>query len=131
MLLPIVLLLASAAPAQQSTDVVVPTEQSAISQQNRGAISNPGPNRFVHPGANARKPLFDEGIIPPKNPCIADGTCKTGCMSITAYVFSDGENPQLQYVTHCPNLDVPNQTERARHRLPENEQQPDLKRTKN
>ena len=129
MLLPIVLLLASAAPAQQATDVAAATQRSST-EQNRGAISNPGPNSFfVHPEPNARKPQIDEGIIHPKHPCVADGTCKTGCLSITAYVFSDGENPELQYVTHCPNLDVPYQTKRAHHDETDTEQQPALKTT--
>lgn len=129
MLLPFVLLLASAAPAQQSTDVAVPVEHSAISEQNRGAISNPGPNKFLH-GKPRHGNSGDEGIIVQRNPCVADGTCQTGCLSITAYVFSDGENPQLQYVTHCPNLDVPYQTQRAQHDETNAEQQPALKRTK-
>jgi hypothetical protein len=128
MLLPIVLLLASAAPAQQ-TDVAVPAEQTAISEQNHGAISNPEPNTFLR-GKPRHRNSGDEGIIVQKNPCIADGTCKTGCLSITAYVFSDGENPQLKYVTDCPNLDVPFQTKRAQHHETNTEQQPALKRTK-
>ena len=131
MLLPIVLFLASAAPAQQSTDIAVPVEQSAISQQNRDAISNPGPNTFLGSKRRRSPRHLDEGIIVPKNRCLADGTCQTGCLSITAYVFSDGENPELQYVTHCPNLDVPYQTKRAQHDEPNTEQQPTLKRTRN
>ena len=130
MLLPIVLFLATAAPAQQPTSVAVPAERSAISEQNRGAISDPGPNTFLGSKRRRSPSHIDEGIIVPKNRCIADGTCQTGCLSITAYVFSDGENPKLQYVTHCPNLDVPYQTRRAQHDETNSEQQPALKRTK-
>ena len=129
MLLPIVLLLASAAPAQQATDVAAATQQSSITEQNRGAISNPVPNTFLR-GKPRHCNSGDEGIIVQKNPCIADGTCQTGCLSITAYVFSDGENPQLKYVTDCPNLDVPYQTKRAQHHETNTEQQPALHRTK-
>jgi hypothetical protein len=130
MLLPIVLLLASTGPTQEPTNVAVPAEQPAIREQNRGAIDDSGRNRFL-PGKPRHYNSGDEGIIVQKNPCVADGTCRTGCLSLTAYVFSDGENPQLQYVTHCPNLDVPYHTERANHNVPHSAQQPDLKRTKN
>jgi hypothetical protein len=108
LLLPIVLLLASAGSAQQAADVAAPAQQ------------------IPH-----GKPLLDKGMILPNNSCIANGTCKTGCLSITAYVFSDGENPKLQYVTHCPNLDVPYQNKRAHHHVPDTEKQPALRDTKN
>lgn len=150
MLFPIVLLLASSGPIQQANSVAAASmQQSATSSQpltlvpdslprtfvigpsgNRRMsaepirLSDPGPNSFAHkPRPGNRLP--DTGMIVPKSPRYGNS-----CMSITAYVFSDGESPELQYVTHCPNLDVPNQTERARDRLPETEQQPDLKRTK-
>lgn len=150
MLLPIVLLLASAGPIQQADKVAAASmEQSSTSSQPLTLVPDPGPRKFViGPSGNRRmlaEPIRlpdsgpnsfvhkprpgnqrpDTGIIVPKSSRYGNG-----CMSITAYVFSDGENPELQYVTHCPNLDIPNQTERARGRLPETEQQPDLKRTK-
>lgn len=121
MLLPIVLLLATAGPIQQTETVAT---QPASSSQPRTLLTDPGPNKFVI-GPHGNRRLPDEGIVIPKN-----STRNTSCMSITAYVFSDGENPKLQYVTDCPNLDVPLQTQRARHK-PDNEEQPDLKRTKN
>ena len=137
MLLPIVLLLAAAAPTQQAADVVPAAQQFSITEQNHGAIE-PGPNRFVNPGPMGSVRRFrsnrispDNGMIIAPNPCLGDGACQAVCAHITAYVFSDGENPELQYVTDCPNLDAPNQTERARRNLPKNQQQPDLKRTKN
>ena len=128
MLLPIVLFLASAGPAQQATDVAAAPQRPSIIGQNRGLISHPGPNRFRH-AKPPRGNSGDDGIFVPQNPCVADGTCQTGCLSITAYVFSDGENPELQYVTHCPNLDVPYQTKRAQHDKSNAEHEPDLKRT--
>jgi len=126
MLLPIVLLLASAGPIQQTDSVAADHTQPASSSQPRTLLTITGPNTFVIQRRGNRE-LPDKGIIidnqsPKRN---------NGCLSITAYVFSDGENPELQYVTHCPNLDVPYQTKRARHNLPQNEQQPDLQRTKN
>ena len=125
MLLSIVLLLATAGPIQQTETVAIASTPPASSSQPRTLLTDPGPNKFViGPRGNRRLP--DEGIVIPKNP-----RRNTSCMSITAYVFSDGENPKLQYVTDCPNLDVPLQQERARHKSPDNEQQPDLKRTKN
>lgn len=153
MLLPIVLLLASSGPIQQAANVAAASiEQSATSSQPLTLVPDPGPRKFVigpsgnrrmlaepirmpDPGPNSfvhkprpgnRRP--DTGIIVPRPTCDEHHPCV--CASITAYVFSDGENPQFQYVTYCPNRDVPNQMERARDRLPETEQQPDLKRTK-
>jgi hypothetical protein len=125
MLLPIVLLLASAGSIQPTESIATRNpQQSASSERPRTLLTDPGANRFViGPRRNRQSP--DEGIIIPASP-----RRNTGCLSITAYVFSDGESPELQYVTHCPNLDVPYQTQRARHNLPNNEQQPDLKRTK-
>ena len=136
MLLPIVLLLASAGPIQQADKATTAPEQFTAEEQNRAVNNNQDSNRFVNPGQpgpndrRRRMHQFDEGIIV-KNACLADGTCKDVCAEITAYVFSDGENPKLQYVTDCPNLDVPYRTQRARHNLPKNQQQPDLKRRKN
>lgn len=146
MLLPIVLLLASPGPIQQAE--ALPQKAAAVEQSgavernqtikrqgtNRFVIKHPGPNRFVNPQQNGRlpgTPLFDKGIVVGRNPCLADGTCQPVCAEITAYVFSDGENPHFKYVTDCPNLDVPYRTERARHNVPQTEQQPDLRRTKN
>lgn len=90
---------------------------------------NPSPNKFLR-GKPRQGNSGDEGIIVQKNPCIAEGTCQTGCLSIAAYVFSDGENPQLKYVTHCPKLDVPYQTKRAQHGKTNTDQQLALKPTK-
>lgn len=105
MLLPIVLLLASAGPIQQVADVVPATQQSSITEQNRGAIASDS-NRFVNPGPmgfvrrfRGKRGSPDNGMIVTPNPCLADGTCQAVCAHITAYVFSDGENPKLQYVT--------------------------------
>ena len=126
MLLPIVLLLATAGPIQQTDNVAAASTQSASSSQPRTLLTNPRPNRFVIGPRGSRK-LPDEGIIIPRHP----RRNNNGCLSITAYVFSDGENPELQYVTDCPNLDVPYQTQRAQHKLPDNDPQPDLKRTEN
>jgi len=123
MLLPIVLLLASASPVQQADHVAAsPAPQTS---QARTTLQDPGPNSFVHkPLPGAQSP--DRGIIAPRAACDEQHRCF--CASITAYVFSDGENPQLQYITHCPNRDVPYHTERAHRKLPENEHQPELKR---
>ena len=125
MLLPIVLLLATAGPVQQATNGAASAEQS--SHQARTVITDPGPNSFLRgkPGAENR---FDKGIILPTT-CVAAEGCRTGCLSITAYVFSDGENPQLKYVTDCPNLDVPLQNKRAQGKGMGKENQPTVKRT--
>lgn len=131
MFLPIVLLLATAGSTQQ-VDRATAVEQSSTVDRSEIIISNPGPNRFVNPGPERRlprTPLYDKGMIVPRNPCLADHTCQSGCLSITAYVFSDGENPELKYVTDCPNLDAPYQTKRAHRDTPNSEQQPALKRT--
>lgn len=156
MLLPIVLLLASAGPIQQADNFAAASmEQSATSSQPRTLLPDPGPNKFVlgppgirrmpdeqitvrlpDPGPNrfVHKPRPgnqrpDTGIIVPRAACDEQHVCP--CASIKAYVFSDGENPQFQYVSYCPNRDVPNEIERARHRPSEGDQQPALKRTKN
>jgi len=151
MLLPIVLLLASAGPAQQHINAAPTPQQFSLTEQNhtrqffitaraRHALieprtyrifGKPAANRFVNPGQDQPRIPFDEGIIVPRNSCLADGTCKAACASITAFVFSDGENPKLQYVTHCPNLDVPYQTKRAKGDEPEREHQPSVKHTAN
>ena len=123
MLLPLVLLLASAGPMQQTDNVVVPSiEQSATTSQPRTLLGNPGPNTFLHRRRGNRF-MPDKGIIIPAR--------ANGCLSITAYVFSDGENPKLKYVTDCPNLEVPYQTKRAHGDVPEKERQPRLRRTTN
>jgi hypothetical protein len=134
MLLPIVLLLATANPTQQANKATALPQNAAVEPSalvEQTATSNPGQNRFVNPGQARRlprTPLYDKGIIVPKNPCLADHTCETGCLSITAYVFSDGETPELKYVTDCPNLDAPYQSKRAHHDVPPSEQHPVLKR---
>jgi hypothetical protein len=124
MLLPIVLLLATAGPVQQA-NVAASVEQST--HQPQTIITDPGPNSFLRgkPGAENR---FDKGILLPTT-CVAEEGCRNGCLSITAYVFSDGENPQLKYVTDCANLDVPLQNKRAQGKGMGNDHQPTLKRT--
>jgi hypothetical protein len=147
LLLPIVLLLASAGPTQQAINVAPSTRQFSLTEENptrqfsltnRHPLTNPRTYRIVSPGPqgfvirkwrNGTSP-DSRMIIEPKR-CSSDEECKTACMSMTAFVFSDGENPQLQYVTDCPNLDVPYRTERANHDGPDTEHQPALKRTKN
>jgi len=121
MLLPIVLLLASAGPIRLADQVAATQmENSATTKQARTLLPNSGPNTFVHERRGERV-MPDQGIIIPAN--------GNGCMSITAYVFSDGENPELKYVTHCPNLVVPYETKRAHRNEPDSDHQPTLRRT--
>lgn len=117
MLLPIVLLLASAGSMPQTANATAAApHQFSTTNQDQMA-----PDGFV---LRRRSPdVFDKGMIIPQP------THKAGCLSITAYVFSDGENPQLQYVTHCPNLDVPYLNKRAQGKGMRNDQQPTIKRT--
>jgi hypothetical protein len=134
MLLPIVLLLAGLGSPQQADKAATTPEQSTAQEQHRTVISNPGSSRFVNPGGDwlpHGKVFVDHGIVVSEEPCLPDGTCKAACASINAYVFSDGENPKLQYVTDCPNLDAPYRTKRAHDHVPDTKQRPDLKRTKN
>jgi hypothetical protein len=121
MLLPIVLLLASAGSMPQTANAMAATsEQFSTPNQNQTATAKSGSDGFV---LRRRGPVMpDQGIILP-------GGNRKACLSITAYVFSDGENPQLQYVTHCPNLDVPYQTKRAHRNGSESDRQPTLRRT--
>jgi hypothetical protein len=128
MLLPIVLLLATAGPIQQINNAVVASAEQSSKSQPRTFLTDPGPNRFVirRPGAGNE---FDKGIIHPEHPCVREEGCRTGCLSITAYVFSDGETPTLKYVTDCPNLDVPLQNKRAQGKGMGNDHQPTLTRT--
>lgn len=134
MLLPIVLLLATAGPIQQARTFQFPTQQTEQArtfqfpsqqtvQPRTLLIQAPAPNKFVH---KLNNPEQWDSIAVPKR----EGE-SNGCFSITAYVFSDGENPQLQYVTHCPNADGPYINERAQGKGMRNDQQPELKRTKN
>lgn len=116
MLLPIVLLLASAGPIQQAENVPTPKPQNSQAQT---WLAPATPNRFVH---KVNPEHWDTIEIP-----IRGGG--PNCALITAYVFSDGENPQLQYVTHCPNLDVPYLNKRAQGKGMRNDQQPTIKRT--
>ena len=126
MLLPIVLVLASAASMQAPDPGAAKRVSAPINSQVFGRSNNE--NGFViKPRPNQPGP--DEGIIIPHRNCRSDQECKTGCLSITAYVFSDGENPQLQYVTDCPNLDVPYQTKRAHRNGTDTELQPKLQHT--
>jgi hypothetical protein len=126
MLLPIVLLLATAGSMQPANSAAAKSEFSTNRPQT--VITDPGPNSFLRgrPGAENR---FDKGIILPNHSCVAQEGCRTGCLSITAYVFSDGENPTLKYVTDCPNLDVPLQNKRAQGKGMGSDHQPALKRT--
>jgi hypothetical protein len=125
MLLPIVLILASAAAT--ANPAAVNPEPSSTSKKI--ILSNPGPSTFAHHLNPQSGNMPDPGIMLPRNPCIAERECQVGCLSITAYVFSDGENPELKYVTHCPNLELPYQNERARRNSPGPDHQPTLRRT--
>jgi hypothetical protein len=115
MLLPIVLLLASAGPIQQAENVPAPNPQTS---EARTLLTPAAPNRFVH--------KFPEHWDSIERPVGGGGP---NCALITAYVFSDGENPQFQYVTHCPTHDVPLMNKRAKGKHLGNDQQPELKRT--
>jgi hypothetical protein len=131
MLLPIVLLLATAGSTQQAQQIdkaaILKRLEQLRAEAERSQIvpNNSGPNSFVHkPRPGNERP--DTGIIISR-PCDEQHPCP--CASIRAHVFSDGENPQPLYVTDCPNLDVPYRTERAHRNVPENERQPTVKRT--
>ena len=125
MLLPIVLLLASSASIQPTDSIVArrPLAPDQSQLPNHLDSSNGFVRRF---GGN--QPGADQGILIPRRNC-SPQNCNSACMSITAYVFSDGEYPQLQYVTDCPNLDVPYQTERAHRNAPHRGSQPRLRHT--
>jgi hypothetical protein len=120
MLLPIVLLLASAGSMPQTANAAAASsEQFSTPHQNQTAVAKSESDGFV---LRRRGPVMpDQGIILIQSP--------KRCLSITAYVFSDGENPQLQYVTDCPNLDVPYQTKRAHRNGSDSDHQPTLRRT--
>ena len=119
MLLPIVLLLATAASTRQ-VDAAGTAKQSLSSEHSQVADELTRADGFVN---NPQLEEFDKGIMLPHG-------SQKGCLSITAYVFSDGENPQLKYVTHCPNLDVPLQNKRAHGKGSNPDGQPNLLRTK-
>lgn len=127
MVLPIVLLLASAGPMQQADHAKGASAEQPSKPQIISPLTNPEPNRFVHrfPGAGE---ALDKGILPTNLPCDAQHECEQVCAKIMAFVFSDGETPELKYVTDCPNRDVPPQTERANGKRPRRDQ-PSLKRT--
>ena len=123
MLLPIVLLLASSASIQP-LDPPVARRPLAV---DRSSNHLDAPNGFVRKfGGNERS---DEGTLIPSRNCSSQRDCQEPCMSITAYVFGDGEYPRLKYVTDCPNLDVPYQTKRARRSVPDAGSEPRLKQT--
>ena len=92
MLLPILLVVGSVASGAQATDT--------------GASKN---QEFP---TTAQHRTLDPGFVIPAS-CPEGSPCKPVCASIRAYVFSDGENPQLKYVTDCPNLKLP-EPQRAR-----------------
>lgn len=135
MLLPIVLLLASANPVQQAKNVAHPTEQTAQAPSSTVQDSGSDPSgdiimRAPNTGMIMRRHNrgmmpFDRGMIIPLHQSSNDA-----CMSITAYLFSDGEDPRPKYVTNCPNLDVPLQNERAHRRDNGKAERPNLERTK-
>ena len=126
MLLPIVLLLASAASMQQVDAGAATAKQISASDHTQAVDEGNSAQPFVR---KRQRHTLDEGIIVRHRPCRSDQECNTGCLSITAYVFSDGENPELKYVTDCPNLDVPYQNKRAQEKGAGNDHQPTLKRT--
>lgn len=119
MLLPIVLLLATAASTPQ-VDATATAKQPLSSQQSQVVGEPTGADGFL---SNPQWKQFDKGIMVPPG-------SQKGCLSITAYVFSDGDNPQLKYVTHCPNLEVPLQNKRAHGKGSNPDGQPNLIRTK-
>ena len=126
MLLPIILVLASAASAQPANPSAAQQASAAVRSQVQNSF-RPTDN-FVRKLPRNQAPA-DDGMIIRRRECGSDQECKAGCLSITAYVFSDGENPQLRYVTDCPNLDVPYQTKRAHRNGSGNEAHPGLKHT--
>ena len=126
MLLPIVLLLASAASTQQVDAGAATAKQISASNHSQAVDEGNSAQPFV---LKRQRHRLDEGIIIRHRLCRSDQECNTGCLSITAYVFSDGENPELKYVTDCPNLDVPYQNKRAQEKGAGNDHQPTLKRT--
>ena len=126
MLLPIVLLLASSASIQPSKPAIA--RQDFAADQSQLPTNLDTRNGFVRKFGGS-EPGAEDGILIPGRNCSSRQDCKKACMSITAYVFSDGDYPQLQYVTDCPNLDVPYQTKRARRNVPYNESPPRLKHT--
>jgi hypothetical protein len=128
MLLPIVLLLATAGPIQQVGNAAAASAEQSSKSQPRRFLTDPGSNTFVR-GKHNDGQLPDEGMIIGPHPCVSGEECRADCLSITAYVFSDGENPQLKYVTDCPNLDVPLQNKRAQGKGMGKQHQPTLKRT--
>jgi len=119
MLLPIVLLLATAASTPQ---VDAATTAKPLSSEHIQVADEPirADGFVIHTGPQWE---IDKGIMLPPG-------SQKGCLSITAYVFSDGDNPQLKYVTHCPNLDVPLQNKRAHGKGSNTNGQPNLIRTK-
>ena len=127
MLLPIVLLLATAGSVQQANNAAAGGTEQISKPQAVTTLTNPEPNRFVHRLPDAGE-TFDKGMIVPEHPCNPEEECQKACASITAFVFSDGETPELKYVTDCPNLDVAPQTERANGKRPRSDQ-PSLKHT--
>jgi hypothetical protein len=126
MWLSIVLVLASGASMQQADNAAADTaKQFSVSQHDQTADEGPA----VLPSIQIRrgnKQSLDPGIVmgagcnPEQRECV--------CASITAYVFSDGENPKLKYVTHCPNLELPQATQTQGQE--ENRQQPAVRRIK-
>jgi hypothetical protein len=128
MLLPIVLALAGAASVQPAGNMAAvnvkqfsaPDQIQALEHSNRG-------DGFVHKFNDGAG--IDRGMIVSHQKCGPNQECSAGCLSITAYVYSDGENPHRQYVTDCPNLEVPYQMKRAHQKHSGTDDQPRLKRT--
>lgn len=126
MWLSIMLVLASGASMQQADDAAADTaKQFSVSQHDQTADAGPVVPPSIHIGRRNKQSL-DPGIVmnagcrPEKGECV--------CASITAYMFSDGENPKLKYLTHCPNLELPQATQTQGS--DENRQQPTVRRVK-
>lgn len=127
MLLPLVLAPMSAASMQPTGNVAAAGAKQFSSDQNQAMDHSNNGQGFVHKFHD--RSTIDDGMIVRQQPCRSDQECKTACLSITAYVYSDGEIPRRQYVTDCPNLEVPYQMERARRKHSGNDHRPSVRRT--
>jgi len=85
MLLPILLAFASAVSGQQANNAGVSVTQEFSSPQQLHRVD------------------------PMVRSCPEGAECRSRCLSIRAYVFSDGKSPKLNYVTDCPFLNLPAQ----------------------
>jgi hypothetical protein len=103
MLLPIVLLLGAASTPVDAG--VTTAKQDSASDYSEAVDEGKSTQPFVH-NFHGSGQTMDRGVMLPHGR-------NTACMSIRAYVFSDGDHPELKYVTDCPNLDVPYQSKHA------------------